>query len=400
MKSNWYKSFFILFIIGTMFKCINPYTPKLEKFKSILVVDALLTDENTSNYVILSRTIKTTEEEPEKVCGAHVIIKDDLGNNTTLSEMSDGVYKTDSLTFKGETGRSYTLYIKTVTGDEYESEPCLMTPVQDIDSIYFSEGGETINGEIKKGIKINIDSKGKSECKYYRWTYRECWKFSVPYPKLYNYINDSTIIDYLPLKKTCWRNNKSSEIIIKSSDEGVSNPILFIPSGESDRLLIQYWIEVRQFSLSSQEYEFWDHMKQISESGGDIFDKQPFQISGNIHSLNKPDEQVLGYFQVSGAKLKSRYITNKEITKLDIPVYEYPCDRIVVCPMDFYDPQAAGPLPTLDQIYEWYTNGGNRVFVEPLSESGSIKLVFVTPLCADCTLSGSLTKPDFWIDMN
>ena len=400
MKIKWFKHLLILFISGTLLTCIDPYSPDLDKFESLLVVNAILTDAFRSNYVSLSCTTKEVDEEPAMVSGALVLIRDDLGNNTTLYEVSEGIYKTDSIVFTGKTGRSYTLYIKTDKGEEYESETCFMYPLQDIDSIYFTKAQEIIDTEPHEGIRIFIDSKGESDCKYYRWNFEEWWKFEIPYPKMYNYINDTTITEYGPIKKTCWTNNKSYEIIIKSTETEISDPILFVASDRSDRLTIQYCIQVSQFSISKQEFEFWDHMKKINESGGDIFDKQPFQIYGNIHNINKPEEQVLGYFQVSGVKEQRRYITKNELSGLGLPDYQYECGKLEIGPLDFYDPAAVGPIPTLDQIYTWYTNS-NLTFIWPMNYPGTnVKLVFVDPLCADCTLRGSLTKPDFWIDLN
>jgi len=32
--------------------------------------------------------------------------------------------------------------------------------------------------------------------------------------------------------------------------------------------MIQYYVEIRQLSLSKEEYRFWDLMLQLNESGG------------------------------------------------------------------------------------------------------------------------------------
>ena len=383
-----------------MLTCIDPYKPDLEKFESLLIVDALLTDENRSNYVSLSRTEKTAANEPEMVAGALVLIKDDIGNSNTLYEVSEGIYKTDSLTFKGEAGRSYTLQIVTDNGEEYESESCFLYHVQNIDSIYIAKGEEIIDTESLEGIRINIDSKGESECRYYRWKYEEFWKFEVPYPKMYNFIDDTTITEFWPLRKTCWANIKSFEIITESSETGISRPLLFIAPEKSDRLTIQYYIKVMQYSISKEEFEFWGRMQKINETGGDIFDKQPFQILGNIRNINKPDEQVLGYFQVSGAKVASRYITKSQIAEMNLPDYKYDGGKIETGISDYYNPATGGRRPTLYDIYTWFENS-NHTFVWMLFYPGpNAKLVFVNPLCADCTLRGSLTKPDFWVDLD
>jgi hypothetical protein len=405
MKNNWYKPLIILLISGSLIKCIDPYSPKLDKFQSLLVVDARLTDENRSNYVSLSRSIKTVDEDPVMVSGAVITISDDLGNTTNLKEKSEGIYKTDSLIFRGQTGRTYTLNIKTSTGEEYESEPCLMYPEQGVDSIYFGKDREIVNGEAQDGLRIYIDSEGESDCKYYRWTFEEWWKLVVPDPQRYDYINDTTIIERTQINHICWGNKKSNEIIIESTVPGVTNmfrkkPVLFVASEKSTRLLIQYCIQVNQLSISREEYEFWNHMSEINESVGNIFDKQPYQVKSNLHNINNGIEQVLGYFQVSSVKKVRKYITNSEISNLDLPLFNYSCQRVEKGEDDYPPPITPVDKMTFDKIYSQYTNSG-YLFTEPLYDGGHklSKLVFTTAFCADCTLQGSTAKPDFWVDM-
>jgi hypothetical protein len=387
--------------------CIDPYIPKLNAFESLLAVDAFLTNENRSYSVKLSRTVPAQNIKPSDVSGALVIIKDGNGNNSQLQQTSPGLYQTDSLHFLGEIGNTYTLYIKTAEGTEYESEPCLMYPVQQIDSVYFVKDQEIINNgsETNQGLRILLDSRSGNENKYFRWIYNEWWKFSVPNPKEFDYINESTITKVDQIKQVCWKNNISNEIIIQSDEfsqsQGVEKkPILFIASDKSDRLLIQYSVEVKQLSLSKNEYEFWYRMQQINESGGDIFEKQPFSIASNIHNINNPDEQVLGYFQVSAVNQKRIYITPSSISELDLPAYQYDCESIVIGPDDYAPPGGNATSVTFDNINYWFTQAG-YTFVKPVYNPGQVlvKLVFSKSACANCTIGGSLTKPDFWIDL-
>ena len=85
MKKTWGKPLIFVFIAGFLVTCIDPYSTKVGKFQSSLVVDALLTDENIPNCVYLSRTKKIADSDPEMVSGAIVTIKDDLGKSTTLT---------------------------------------------------------------------------------------------------------------------------------------------------------------------------------------------------------------------------------------------------------------------------------------------------------------------------
>jgi len=392
----------LLFFVSFLSTCIDPFSPKLKGTQALLVVDALLTNENRSCYVKLSKPRQLQNYERPMVSGATITIRAINGVSTTLRETTPGVYKTDSLLFHGETGNTYILYIKTPEGTEYESDPCTMYPVQQIDRIYFDKDQEILNNgrETQTGIRIFLDTENSSDSKYLRWTYNEYWKFSVPDPKTFDYINEMNINEVEQVKQVCWAYNKSDEILIQSVESSQANkiekePILFIASDMSDRFLIQYCIEVKQLSLSKPEFEFWDHMKQINETGSDIFEKQPFSVNSNIHNLINPDETVLGYFQVSSVEQKRFYIIPGDLSDFNLPVYKYDCKGVEVAPGDYL------PLKiTFDEIYARFISNG-FAFVRPIySMAGGLQtMVFALPACTDCTLRGNLKKPDFWIDL-
>jgi hypothetical protein len=405
MKSRWIKTLGILLITGIFFTCVEPFTPKLNDSIPLLVVDALFTDESISNYVKLSRIKLTLNGGADKVTGATVTIKDDSGASFELSEFPGGLYKSDNPSFRGEPGKSYTLHIRTVDGKEYKSEPATMYEVRNIDSLYFGKDKVTReDGYLQEGVRVYIDSEQPAENKYFRWTYEEWWEFNIPTPKSYVYVNERNIYEIPVTNVTCWKQAPSDEIIIESSAtmdnrEFIKKPILFIPSDKSNRFLVQYCIQVKQLSISKREYEYWDHLRQINEAGGDIFDKQPFQVNSNIQSLDHPEEPVLGYFQVSAVKRMRKYLTNQEFNKMNLPRYYYDCQLISIGPGDPETDYMAPPV-TFNKIYDYFTDL-NYIFIQPVyNEYGGLsKLMFVTEVCADCSLTGSVNKPDFWIDM-
>ena len=159
---------------------------------------------------------------------------------------------------------------------------------------------------------------------------------------------------------------------------------------------------LKQYSISKKEYDFWDSMKKINDKGGDIFAYQPFPVISNVHNVNNPNELVLGYFQVSAVTQKRKNIAFSEIVGLNLPFFKYPCVRIEKAPADYaWTPWV--PAVTWDHIYEIYTSS-DYYFVEPMYIPGTadslFKLVFTKPECADCELTGTRTKPDFWLDLN
>ncbi len=388
-----------------VFSCIDPYTPTLNDFQSLLVVDALLTDEEAPVTVRLSRTFREAGQKPVMVEGAVVSIRDGQENISGLTEASPGLYKTDPQQFRGERGKTYRLMITTADGKQYESDPCPLLPVQEIDDVWFERDTEVpADGSPHvPGLRVFINSGGAKECDYLRWTYREWWKFSVPDPKMYDYLNDSTILQVSNVNQVCWGNRISGDILIQPVADPPGNlllkkPVFFLDPSASNRVQIRYCAEVRQMSISAREFEFWDLMDQLEKSGGDIFDRQPFQIFSNIHNINDPREQVLGYFQVSGVSSKRIYINYNDIVDLDLPGYRYECERTVKGPDDYITTSPLGP-PTFDEIYSMHMNSG-YVFIEPVYDISGVlqKLIFSRPGCSDCTASGSVEKPAFWTD--
>jgi hypothetical protein len=298
------------------------------------------------------------------------------------------------------------LHIKTKEGQEYESDPCFMQSVPEVDSIYVVPERELVNNgtEVQEGARIYLDSEEGDNNQYYRWAFEETWKFKVPSPHKFEYINDTTIPAVSDVKEYCWKSAVSGEILIHSIYAGQSTriekePIFFIASEKSDRLLMQYSILVSQFSISKSEFDFWNNMKQINDNSGDIFAKQPFSVISNIHNINDREERVLGYFQVSSVKQRRKNLTFSELMALNLPLYHYPCERMEKEPLDFQTEW--GPIITWDDVYRLMSITGTYTFVEPKYIPSSLelqKLVFTTPECANCELTGTRTKPDFWVD--
>ena len=403
------KLIITLVAVVTLCNCIDPYSPELAGYDSLLVVEGLITDANTSYTVKLSRTFQDLNSSPTGVSDASVFISSNGEPVTYLISIGNGIYKTDSLEFTGIIGKTYILHILTSEGKEYQSDSCLMQWVPDIDSLYIAKEKQlTDNGTVaQEGISIYLNSKPGDVDQYYRWDFEETWKFKVPYPKKFNYINEDLIVPVPDVMDFCWKVRKSDNILIRDIYSGESpqvekQPVFFIASDQSDRLSVQYSILVNQYSISKREYEFWNNLKQINESGGDIFAKQPFTVISNIHNISDSKERVLGYFQVSAVRQKRMNISLNEILKLNMPHYNYPCESWVKDPLDY--PNSFGsPPPTWDDLYSIFCKTSDFYFVEPIFIPGTSvleKMVFARPECADCTFSGTHKKPDFWVDIN
>ncbi len=410
MLKQLFKASVLLLLAWAFSTCIDPYTPVLKGYESLLVVEGLVTDEAVPYEVRLSRSVPNEDSVPERITDATVYISDETGNKTYLGLTGEGYYATDPEAFRGVIGKTYTLHITTADGREYTSDPATMLPVPGIEDIYYERDREYSGDqrEILDGLRIYVDTEvGSGERQYLRWEYEETWKFKLTDYKRFNFINDSLILPITEVKDICWKTVKSSAImegsIVPGKDDYIKKaPVCFIAPAKSDRLTQQYSMLVKQYSLSKEAFEFWNNLKKVNESGGSIFDEQPYLVISNIICLNDPGERVLGYFQVSAVQQERMYITANELDGLDLPWFQPDCIRYEVNPLDYFVPGSMGAPMTWGELYTMFVETGDYTFVEPIYNAVTNELedlAFVSNICSDCELTGSLTKPDWWIDL-
>ena len=383
--------------------CIDPYPLNLTDYESLLVVDALITDRDEPYTVNLSKTFQSKDSDPEPVSGAEVRVSGDDGSTVTFSETSPGVYTSNPPEFRGQPGVTYTLQIR--NGSKYyESDPCTMLPPVAIDSVIYNKDREFLeNGSIEAdGLRISVAVTNPShEQIYLRWDFTETWKIKMPYPRAFAFLGGSSVIAIPVENDICWKEEDSYTLTTRALPVGQEQPVIqplnFIAPSESDRLTQQYSILVRQYSISQQEFDFWENLKQVSEERGDIFDKQPYFVAGNIHATDNNGEVVLGFFRVSSVSEQRIFITKEEIRNLKLPRYYYNCEVVEIGPNDYS--QGAIGRPTFDYLYDLYTLMG-YVFVYPVYDGLALeRLAFVKPVCSDCSLSADPARPEFWIDL-
>jgi hypothetical protein len=290
-----------------------------------------------------------------------------------------------------------------------------MFPVAGIDSIYYEKGQEIsgTQGELVPGLKILLSTSNVTGMnQFFRWTFEEVWKFRISYPHAYTYsvVNDTTF-DFEPvsvINTSCWKKNQSGDIVTKSILPGgesyiKNQEIQFIDPVKSDRLTQEYSILVKQYSISGNEYDFWNNLKKTGEAGGDIFASQPYTVASNIHNVNNVNEMVLGYFGVSSVFQKRIFITSHQLDPLDLPYYKTDCIELSLSPADF------NYSLSFDGIYKMYISRG-YTFVGPevtvgtllngfVLEKNLLKLDFTTKVCSICEETGFAAKPDFWVDL-
>jgi hypothetical protein len=386
-----YIQFFTLLLLIEFFAtgCKIEYHPDVQSpTTGYLVVDGFINSQGPTT-VTLSRTLKIYDDSTRDNREHSAMVNIEGSNNETfpLYETGDGVYTSAPLQL--DSNEKYRIKIKTRFGREYESEYSNYRATPDIDSLTWKRDNN--------GVKIYINTHDdKVQPGYYNWVFQETWEIHSTYYSTieYGYLPGSSIpvgVGYRNRDQSadtalykCWQHVTSSNINIGSSEK-LNRDVIYFPimsiEPQSRKLSVLYSIQIFQYAVSREAYDYLKILKTNSEQIGSITGPLPSQLTGNIHCITAPSETVIGFVEVSHEKQSQRlFISNDELPGWG---YKMPCAEIVIqnTPESLRD--NADLYPTT--VFE----------VGPF---GSIKSFYATPEpnCMDCRLIGSPVKPDFW----
>ena len=377
--------------------CKKPYNPQaISAPNNYLVIEGVINSGSDSTIIKLSRTVNVLNSNtvsPE--LHALLTVESDQDNVYPLIETTNGRYTSPGLNL--DNSRKYRLRIKTQTNKEYLSDFVQVVNSPAIDTISYAIQSN--------GVSIYSNTHDPNNAtRYYRWDYQETWEFHSDFFSQFKSNGDTVLYRDLVNDNIyqCWGNQASSTIILGSSaklikDVIVNNPITFVPSG-SEKFTSRYSILVRQYALTGEAYNFWQNLKKNTEELGSIFDAQPSQLKGNIHSTTDSREPVIGYISVGSISSQRIYINVQQLPAW-LPVKAY-----VGCKLDtfLFKYVAPGSTTVVNQENQFFNyNKGAYSPLIPVSSvarpagptighSGS------TPECVDCTIRGTNKKPTFW----
>lgn len=374
------KIFLTCFIIVVSFACKDPYKPHVVSSSiSNLVVEGVLNAGTGPTSIRLTRSFKlddTARLRGERNAQVSVEGKDNTTRQLIMN--GDGFYTSPGLNLV--INNEYRLRIVTTDGKEYLSDYVVAKKTPLIDSIGWDRDD--------KGVQLYANAHDDAnDTRYYRWDYDETWEIRSYYYALFKYGGNSNVVprdNRFESVFTCWKYDKSTRIILGStarlqSDIISKGPIVFFPNGD-ERLAVRYSILLRQYAIDKQGYEFYEMMKKNTENIGTIFDPQPSEINGNIHSVSDPKELVIGYVSASVVEEKRFFISRSEL-----PGWKFleDCPEILV-------------LNNPDSILAAHEGGGS--FYGAVGSGTRPSHYQVSTLqCVECPArGGSLIKPSYW----
>ena len=283
MRSN---ILFILLLVISVCSCVDTINLDLPEKDKRLVIEGLLTNQDTSYTVKLSKTSKYTStyyasSTPEY--GATIIISDNQGNMDTLKQTSIGIYQTDPVHMRGVIGRSYKIDIFTQDGKHYTSTPEEMLAVPKIDSIYF----ERDYNDVKSGYTS-----------YKNTIYLDWWdpgNVSNYYLHHFSYFWDQK-----------WHDESQWNTIFNDNLFNGQHIKKYVASKEYDGK--NFKVRISRYSLSKNAYEFWNLLFQQLYPQDDGIVSTSVPLIGNLYNVKDQNDYVLGYFQISALDVKEIFI--------------------------------------------------------------------------------------------
>ena len=122
-------------------------------------------------------------------------------------------------------------------------------------------------------------------------------------------------------------------------------------------------------------------MKKNTEATGSIFDAQPSELVGNVHSTSNPSEIVIGFVDASMVQSKRSFIKNTELKDWN---YASPC---VIS-------EIKNSEDSITKVHNSLLPGTAAKY-SPFG--GILSYYFATPECVDCRiLHGTNVKPSYW----
>jgi hypothetical protein len=338
-------SILICYVFLLSISCVDSYkVPDIPYRAGILVVNGFINSAGGVTTLKLSRSSALADGgKLRSELAAKVALEGDDNTTSVFSDKGNGTYEG---TFNLNQKIKYRVRIKTVGGKEYLSDFVEVKQTPSIDSVTY-HANKSRNG---LEIQVNAHDPNKRARNYY-WEYVETWQYSAE-------CGTASPIQTF----TCWKSEISSQILFSStarlSDDVVDHvPLTFIDAN-SPKQYFTYSILVKQYAVTESALDYFLELKKSTEQRGSIFDAQPASVAGNFHSLNDPEEPVIGYLCVQNVTEKRIFIRH-----FNLPFWFMRRPQQLEC----YNPNSE-------------CAGGPRE-------------------CSDCRLYGGVNvKPDYWIN--
>jgi hypothetical protein len=393
------KKWMYIFTLFALVQCRDAYnvTPATNG-DGVLVIEGVL-NANGKTIINLSRTTRLSDKRIAPEIGAVLFIEAENGTVHPMSESGAGIYESESLVLDAAT--KYRLNINTPNNRQYATDYKNYVVSPPVDSLSWQQEDG--------GVSIFAHAHDISNStRFYKLDYEETWEFHSDYRVSLKFVEvppdadgNKFTLQYIRTDQLtdpglfyCYNNRISSNINIVSTESLGTNELFYRVrhiTPAAIELSVLYSINLKQYALSKEGYEFFVKMKKNTESLGSIFDAQPSEIAGNVKCITNPSELTIGYVEFSTIETKRLFINNEQ---LDDWGYELGCKA-------FFEPNSSFSGYPYPNDHRLFNHIAERDLIpttpaETGPGGGVIKFFVATRMCADCTMRGTNVKPDFW----
>lgn len=342
---------FYLFLLGVVtWACVNPIKDFVQiDATSFTTIEADISDDSELSKVRLtSSSNRLTSQLAFPISKAVVTVTDQSGTKTSFTEgIPVGTYYPPK-GFVGKVGSTYTLNVKMLTGQTYESTAETMKAVPEIENAItrFETFEQYDKVDVRRaGFTVYLDFKDMpSEGDFYLWNWKhyekigfcatctdggkydfkklDCVQPKFPTDAILNYMCDGN----------CWDITTNNDLnvfsdVLTNGQRVVGRQVARIPFDN----WTPYYFRLEQRSITKNAFAFYQSLISQVQSSGSLFDvPAETRFSLNIKSVTKPTERVLGIFNVFSVRKKIFIIDRRK----DIPAGELPIISII--PGDTY----------------------------------------------------------------
>ena len=394
MKNRFVKHLVLLFCF-IMVACVDEYTiPEKTaiKYEAEIVIEGRILAGEESVIHLSYTTPINSEEETTDILNAQVYV---IGQNGYRSEAAEFDIEDDCYVIDTRRLENNTLYAVEVTvdGETYQSEfqPLLTSP--EIDNVTWQEH--------ESSISIHVTTQAEKDApRHFMWSFDEDWEIHADVDMRGNdtikpyYVKDQ----YPDLTETrnpylfCWMHDVSRNVLLHStanlSENVLENIQLHEISIEDIRLSYIYSIQVKQWSLSDEAYNYYSILKRYTEEDEGLFTPVLSDYRGNITCTSHPNKRTHGYVLASNVTTKRIFIYEKDFKHMR-SLYETPN-----CFARNRERDALSFAAVLNS-YPWKSPW---VIMARDGNPWDQDALMYTWFCVDCrqTIGATKKRPDFW----
>lgn len=310
---------YYLFSLILLSSCEEYYTPDIDTVEGQLVVEALITNDLSRNFVRLTSTRSFYDKlPPGTIAGARVELVEINGKAIQGVENVSGSF---SFTSVPAIGKNYKLRIF-IRKDIYESGVVMMPPIPTItkfytghkeEKIYITDGYGFPQAYNVQGREIYADAPVTNSLSHYRfdtraileWTWDSTVTSGPPPPTMYGWISYYQRANF----------NIAGPKKFSQTEKIEKHPLLMLSYKakdylQSDTLISHGWILIiDQFGTSKGSFEYHEKLNSQFSADGSLFDPVQTQIYGNITCITDHTRVVYGFFDLNSYR-QYRYYFN------------------------------------------------------------------------------------------